>query len=201
MSKTAIKLLTICLLSFFSVTPMLRAQQVLILTDPKTNRTIEIREGNKVLLAFKTTQREVDNQPADVFVLRPRDLQDSTFVHVKTRIRTITDSTIILKNGREMRISKLAGIRRLSSGKQIARTTAKVVGFLALATGAAFVTEHIVGTQEPTLGFLPSAGIALAGSTLDQLIKDEVPVRHLQRWQVFVRKSSNTDNISSQAEK
>jgi hypothetical protein len=176
-----------CLFMCFA-TLITQAQQMLVLTDSKTNRTIEIREGDKVLLAFKTTQREVDNQPGDVFILRSKDLQDSAFVHVKTRIRTITDSSIVLKNGREMRISKLAGMRRLSLGKQIARTTGKVVGFLAFATGIALVTDHIVGNPEPVAAFWPSLGIAVAGATLDQSIKDEVPVWHLQRWRVSVRK-------------
>jgi|GEM_PF-2228531 len=178
----------------FAAVETLWAQNILVITDRQTNRTLEIHEGHKVLLAFKTTQREVDNQPVDVFVLRPQDLQDSTFVHIKTRIRSITDSTIILKNGREMRISKLVGIRKLSLSKQIVRTTGKVVGFVALVGGVAFITEHILGNPDPGLAFWPSAGIALTGAALDQLITDQVPAHHLQRWRVSVRKpvSPNT---------
>ncbi len=181
------KTLIISLLTTLCV-ELLQAQHILVLTDSKTNQTVEIREGDKVLLAFKTTQREVDNQPGDVFILRSKDLQDSTFVHVKSRIRAITDSTIILKNEREMRISKLAGIRRLSLGKQTARTVGKAVGFTTFMLGIIFLSEHIDQTPEPVLGVLPSLGLALGGTVLEQSIKDEVPARHLQRWQVAVRK-------------
>lgn len=190
------KLPILCVLAFFVIN-LLQAQQMLVLTDPQTNRTVEIRAGNKVLLAFKTTQREVDNQPGDVFILRQQDLQDSTFVHVKTRIRSITDSTIILKNGREMRISKLAGIRKLSLGRQVARTAAKGAGLLAYAAGLIFFLENIGETSEPTLPFLPSIGLIAAGVAIDASVKDEVPARHLQRWRVSVRNSPQKTSVGS----
>ena len=87
-----------------------------------------------------------------------------------------------------MRISKLAGIRQLSFGKQTVRTAGKVIGFTTFMLGIIFLSEHLDQTPEPALGILPSLGIALGGTVLEQSIKDEVPARHLQRWRVSVRK-------------
>lgn len=162
------------------------AQRILVLTDSKTGKTVEIRAGDKVMLAFRTPQREVDNQPADVFVLQPKDFQDSTFVHLKTRIRTITDSTIVLKNGREMRLAKLAGIRKLSVGKQVLRTTANVLGYMSLLTGSVLLAESILEGTRP-IPLWSSITMAVGGATMMEFAKNEVPVRHLNRWRVAVR--------------
>lgn len=162
------------------------AQRVLLLMDSKTGKTVEIREGDKVMLAFRTPQREVDNQPADVFVLQTQDLQDSTFVHFKTRIRTITDSTITLKNGREMRLGKLAGIRRLSAGKQVLRTTANVVGYATMLTGWLLFSENVFGGVRP-IPLWSTIALGLGGATMIEFAKNEVPARHLKRWRVSVR--------------
>lgn len=183
-----LKMIRFIVLSLFCLPCHLFAQPTLVLTDSRTGKTVEVNEGDKVLLAFRTPQREVDNQPADVFVLQPKDFQDSTFVHLKTRIRAITDSTIILKNGREMRLSKLAGIRKLSVGKQIARTAGVAVGYLGFIGGVVLVSEHFDTTSEPILPFLPSLGIGVAGAGLMQFVTDQVPAHHLQRWRVSVRK-------------
>ena len=182
MRQSALTMLLGCLCSLSF------AQRVLVLTDQKTGKTMEVRGGDKVILAFKTTQREVDNQPADVFVLRPQDLQDSIFVHVKTRILLVTDSTIVLKGGREMRLAKLAGMRRLSLGKQVLRTAAEAVGFLLFLTGTTLATESLL-TNQASIPFWPSFGVGVVGYTLMELVSDEVPTRHLNRWQASVRGS------------
>lgn len=161
------------------------AQRQLLLTDNQSNRSYTIREGDKILLAFKTLQTEVNDEPADVFVWKPQDFQDSTYLHMKIHVKAITDSTLVLSNGKEIRINKIAGLRRLSIWKQAVRSLGEVGGFFMYVTGATLLTGNIVTGNSS--GFLFHLALAGSGFALNTLINDKVPTRHLHRWRMQVQ--------------
>lgn len=119
----------------------LHAQNLVIeqysVVDGKTHR---IKVGDKILLSFEQLSSESINRPNDVFI-NSKDTGKTRTI-LKARITNITQNSIQFKDRsvhgtREIRLDKITGIRKLTLGKQMLRTSSQAIGALSL--GAAIV--------------------------------------------------------------
>lgn len=175
------------------VVPIICSSQThqLKLTHFKKEKIHFIREGDKVLLAFKMGAYPLKKKPADVYQLSRLELADSAYVFVKGKIKTITDSTVIMRErksffssaDREINITKINTLRKLTAGKQIIRTTTSVAGGLAAAI-AVFYSYAAVGGGEGFLsGMFYAAGASLV---LTRPGRTKIPKNQLDKWKIEV---------------
>lgn len=147
------------------------------LTDNKIKR---IENGDKVLISFKQLSADVINRPERVFI-GDKDTGTTT-LFVKARIIQITDSSIQFKDRslsgkREIRLSEITGIRKLTFGKQVGRTV--VVGLGYAAVGLA-IAELNGGTIWEFMSYL------VAGAGLVSLGSDHFSKKYIDNWKIRV---------------
>lgn len=164
------------------------------ITSLKKHKTSYVQAGNKVLLAVKVPAYFINQKPADVYRLGPAEMRDSVFLFTKARIRSINDSTLIMKERnsffsaatREIRIQKINSVEKLGFGKQLFRTATTAGGSLAAGV-AIFYSYAAVGSCQGCLsGMFKAAGISgvltrfgktkIARKKLDNTLIEVVPM-------------------------
>ncbi len=116
------------------------------ISDGKTNK---IKIGDKVLLSFNQLTSEAINRPNDVFI-NSKDT-GKTRIILKARITNITQNSIQFKDRsvhgtREIRFDKITGIRKLTLGKQILRTSGQVIGWASIGVAIAYLPTDLWGS-------------------------------------------------------
>ena len=157
--------------------------QVLQMTDSKKGKVVQLAPGDKVLLAYAISPAAYAYEFEDIFIRPSKEtLETSTpaYIHRKARIERVTDSSLVLRDGAELRLDQLAGLRRLGPGKQLLRGTGKVLGIGGLLGGSWLSGVQVAGeTGAPIWVWM---GVTALGLGLHDLCRDEVPQRHLHRW-------------------
>ncbi len=147
--------------------------------DGKTNH---IKVGDKVLISFNQLTSESINRPADVFV-NSKDT-GSTRTILKARITNITENSIQFKDRsvhgtREIKFDKIIGIRKLTLGKQILRTSSEGIGILSLGAAIAYLPTNL----------WTSIGLWVGGFSFITLASDDFHQKYDNNWKIrIVRK-------------
>jgi hypothetical protein len=113
------------------------------ISDGKTNK---INVGDKVLISFNQLSSEAINRPNEVFI-NSKDTGKTRTI-LKARITNITQNSIQFKDrstpgNREIRLDKILGIRKLTLGKQILRTSSEVIGWISLGAAIAYLPTNL----------------------------------------------------------
>ncbi len=109
------------------------------ITDTRLQKEKIAKQGDKILIGFKTPRNNLRGKFENIYKLSDADKKDSVFVFSKGRIVGFTDSTVILKEKnslfssttREIYLSKISAAKRLSGGEQILRTLSQTGGYTA----------------------------------------------------------------------
>jgi hypothetical protein len=163
------------------------------LTNPEKNKTISVKEGDKVLMAVKMAKHQINKKPSDVYLLSNQDQADSVFVFTKGLITAITDSSIILKernsiisaDNREIRIDKVNILVKLTTGKQIFRTVTTVAGGLALGIAIFYSYAAAGGGEGFVSGMFYAAGTS---ALLTRFGRTKISKKNLNKWRIEVRR-------------
>jgi hypothetical protein len=115
-------------------------------TRIKDGKSHRIKVGDKVLISFKQLNSESISRPSTVF-LHSTDTGYTRTV-LKARITGINETTLEIKDltvrdNRTILFDKIDGIRRLTTGKQILRTTSQLIGMTAFGLGFAYINENL----------------------------------------------------------
>lgn len=178
--------------AFISITTFSQTHQ-LKLSNPEKGKSIFIKQGDKVLMAVKVYRYEVKKKPAGVYLHSKIEQTDSVFVFTKGRIKTIGDSSIIMRernsffsaNNREIRISRINTLRKLSVGNQIFRTATNVGGGIAFGVVIlySYVTPGTQGNGEFIRGMFYAAG---TGAVLTRFGRTKIAKKQLNQWKIEV---------------
>ncbi|MFY8024518.1 MAG: hypothetical protein ACOVNO_04165 [Sediminibacterium sp.] len=140
------------------------------------NKTHRIKVGDKVLISFKQLNSEANSRPSSVFI---HSLDTGyTRIVLKARITKINENTLEIKDlsvrdNRTILFDKIDGIRRLTTGKQILRTTSQLVGTVSFGLGFAYVQES----------FWKSMTYWFGGSSFLTLGANDFHTRYETKWQ------------------
>jgi|CXWL01.1.fsa_nt_gi hypothetical protein len=177
---------------FISVVCFSQSQQ-LKLTSPEKKNAQFIKEGDKVLMAVKVAKYQVQKKPSDVYLLSKLELTDSVYVFTKGRVTSINDSTIIMKErnsffsatSREIKVSKINTIKKLTAGSQVFRTAATIGAGLAFGVMIlySYVAPGTEGNGEFIEGMFYAAG---TGAVLTRFGRTKIAKRHLDNWKIEV---------------
>lgn len=167
--------------------------QQLQITNPEKEKPVFIQQGDKVLMAVKVAKHEVLKKPSDVYLLSKLELADSVFVFTKGRIKTVSDSTIVMRernsffsaSNREIKVDRINTLRKLSVANQIFRTATTIGAGLAFGV---FILYSIVspGTEgggEFIEGIFYAAGTV---AVLTRFGRTKIAKKQLNRWQIKV---------------
>mgnify|MGYP007093985030 CR=1 FL=1 len=110
------------------------------------NKKHRIKVGDKVLISFKQLNSESISRPSTVF-LHSTDTGYTRTV-LKARITGINENTLEIKDlsvrdNRTILFDKIDGIRKLTTGKQLLRTTSQLVGMVSYGLGIAYIHESL----------------------------------------------------------
>lgn len=143
---------------------------------PGTDRVKNIVVGDKVFLSFDQLSDQVLNRPSNVFI----QSKDTSLIRIfaKARIANITDSSIQFKDrsvgtNREIRLDKLTGIRKITLGKQIGRTTLQLLGYTLLGIGLASLENLWI-----------ALGTVTGGLTLLETSEDHFSKKYVENWKI-----------------
>jgi len=145
---------------------------------PGTDKVNNIVLGDKVFLSFDQLSDQVLNRPSTVFI-QSKDT-GYTRIFVKARITEITDSSIQFKDrsmgtNREIRLEKLTGIRKITLGKQIGRTTLQLLGYTSLGIGLASLENLWIALCTVTGGLI-----------LLETSEDHFSKKYVENWKIRV---------------
>ncbi len=153
-------LLAFCIMIFSAGFSQNYVIEQIRISDGKTNK---INIGDKVLLSFNQLSSESINRPNDVFI-NSKDTGKTRTV-LKARITNITQNSIQFKDRsvhgtREIRLDKITGIRKLTLGKQILRTSSQTIGALSLGAAIAYLPTNLWASITYWVGGFTFIGIA-----------------------------------------
>lgn len=142
------------------------------ISDGKTNK---IKIGDKVLISFNQLSSEAINRPSDVFI-NSKDTGYSRTI-LKARITNITQNSIQFKDRsipgkREIRLDKIIGIRKLTLGKQILRTSSQTIGILSLGAAIAYLPTNL----------WVSIGLWVGGFSFITIASDDFSTKYERDW-------------------
>ena len=179
-------------LLFISVITYSQSHRLKLVNFEK-GKTIFIKEGNKVLMAIKVAKYQALKKPSDIYLLSKLELADSVYVFTKGRIKTIGDSSIIMRernsffsaSNREIRIDRINTLRKLTTGSQIFRTATTVSGALAFGVVIlySYVTPGTQGNGEFIRGMFYAAG---TGAILTRFGRTKISKKQLNNWKTEV---------------
>ncbi len=166
-------------------------QYQLKLTNPKNGNITFIRQHDKVLMAVKVAKYQVQKKTADAYKLSIPEVADSLYVFTKGRIVRVNDSTIIMKErnsffsatNREIRIQKINGIRKLTTGNQIFRTATTVGGSLAIGIMIFYSYAAVGGGEGFVSGMFKAAG---TGAVLTRFGRTKISKKYLNNRKIEV---------------
>jgi hypothetical protein len=143
MPKKFLTIFTLFVLSYGFLNAQNYAIEQVRISDGKTNH---IKVGDKVLISFNQLASESINRPVDVFV-NSKDTGKTRTI-LKARITNITQNSIQFKDrslhgNREIQFDKITGIRKLTLGKQILRTSSEGIGILSLGLAIAYLPTNL----------------------------------------------------------
>ena len=183
---------TATLLSLLLISAACHSQtHQLKLTHHKKDKVSFIRENDKVLLGFKMAVHEIKKRPANVYRLSRMELGDSAYVFIKGKIRSINDSTMVIKerrpffaaDNREIKITKIEAVKKLSTAKQIFRTTTSIAGGLAAGIAIFYSYAAVGGGEGFVSGMFYAAG---ASAVLTRPGRSKIPRNQLDKWKIEV---------------
>jgi hypothetical protein len=154
------------------------------LENKNTGKTTVVKPGDKVLMAIKHARHDVRQKPGSVYRIPKTEATDSQFVFTKGKIKTITDSSIFIKEKnslfssgmREVRLEKINTLKRLSFGKQVFRTTTTIAGGVA---GAIAIFYSYVATGGGD-GFIEGMFVAAGtGAVATRFGRTKILKKHL----------------------
>jgi hypothetical protein len=155
---------------------------------PGTSKIKTIRNGDKVIISFNQLSSEVLNRPSKVFI--GGNDTGSTNIFLKARITQITDSSIqfkdrVISGRREIRLSELTGIRKITFGKQVGRVALQGLGYTAI--GLSFT--EINGGSLWSFITLFVGGLGLVETAGNHFSK-----AYTNNWKIRVVKLANTNS-------
>ena len=140
------------------------------------NKKNQIKVGDKVLISFKQMNSEANSRPSSVFI----HSSDTGYTRIvlKARITKINENTLEIKDlsvrdNRTILFDKIDGIRRLTTGKQILRTTSQLVGMMSFGLGFAYVGENL----------WTALSLWAGGSTFLTLGSEDFHTKYETKWQ------------------
>lgn len=146
MTRRLLFLFTFVVLFFFNGAAQNFTIEQYRVADGKTNH---IKVGDKVLISFNQLTSESNNRPTDVFV----NSKDTGFTRtiLKARITNITENSIQFKDrsvhgNREIKLDKITGIRKLTLGKQILRTSSNAIAWTSIGLAIAYLPKDLWGS-------------------------------------------------------
>lgn len=163
------------------------------LVNAEKGKTTFIKEGNKVLMAIKVARYQALKKPSDIYRLSKLELADSVYIFTKGRIKTISDSSIVMRerssffsaSNREIRIDRINTLRKLTTGSQIFRTATTVGGGIAFGVVIlySYVTPGTQGNGEFIRGMFYAAG---AGAVLTRFGRTKISKKQLNNWKMEI---------------
>jgi hypothetical protein len=163
------------------------------LVNAEKRKTTFIKEGNKVLMAVKMPRYQSKKKPSNVYLHSKLELADSVYVFTKGRIKTIGDTSIIMRernsffsaSNREIRIDRINTLRKLTTGNQIFRTATTVGGALAFGVVIlySYVTPGTQGNGEFIRGMFYAAG---TGAFLTRFGRTKISKKQLNNWKMEI---------------
>lgn len=169
--------------------PVFSQTHILQLQNKNTGKTTLINTGDKVLMAVRLARHDVKRKPLSVYKLSKNELSDSAFVFTKGKIKTITDSSIFIKERnsffsstlREVKLEKINTLKKLSLGKQVFRTTATIAG--SLAAGVALFYSYVATGGGD--GFVEGMFVAAGGAAvLTPFGRTRIPKKQLNKQEI-----------------
>ncbi len=186
------KKMFIPLLLLISITTFSQPNQ-LKLTNSEKGKSTFIKQGDKVLMAVKIPRHQVKKKPSNVYLHSKVELADSVYVFTKGRIKTIGDTSIIMRernsffsaSNREIRIDKINTLRKLTTSNQIFRTATTVGGGIAFGVVIlySYVTPGTEGNGEFIRGMFYAAG---TGAVLTRFGRTKIAKKQLNSWKIEV---------------
>ena len=178
-----------------SALPAFSQNLSLELESKENGKRTWIKPGDKVLMAIKLARHDVKQKPLSVYKLSKTELADSIFVFTKGKIKTITDSSILIKEKnsffsstlREVKLERINTLKKLSFARQLVRTTATVTG--SLAAGIAIFYSYVAtgGGDGFVEGMFIAAG---TGAVLLPFGRTKIPKKQLNKQEIKLANSN-----------
>ena len=161
------------------------------LTNTKKTTSTFIEYGDNVLLAVKVPGHQVFNKPSEVYILSTLEVKDSIYVFTKGRVQSINDSAIIIRErnsvfsatNREIRVSRINTIKKLTTGNQLFRTVTHTGGWIAFGVMVFYSYAAVGGGEGFITGMFEASCI---GPVLTSFGRTKISKKHLNKSTIEV---------------